>query len=115
MVLTIFCVSSLAFEIPSMEALSFCMASWASMTKFLASVMSPSAWVALSALRWVVEDISSSEDDVCSMAAACSDAPSAKEWLAAEISLEAAETSFAAVFSPLLTRFRGPVMLRMTP
>ena len=84
MVLIILEVSSLALEISSMDCVNSTMESLAFTTTWLASFMRLSAWLALSAFCLVMEDISSKDDEVSSMDAACSDDPSAKPWLADE-------------------------------
>jgi hypothetical protein len=75
-----------------MDAVSCDMELLALPTTLLASFMSSSAWRALSAFCLVMEDISSRDADVSSMEAACSDEPSASNWLEEETSAEAEET-----------------------
>ena len=74
--------------------------------------MSMSAVEALSAFCLVMEDISSSEEEVSSMEAACSEAPSASDWLAEDTWPEAEATWSAASLSCLTERDTGTVMLR---
>ena len=57
---------------------------WPSATTCLASLMRLLAWSALSAFCLVMEDISSREEEVSSMEAACWLAPSASDWAAPE-------------------------------
>ena len=112
MVLTILDVSSLAAVISAMERVKPSMAEFASPMTRLASRMSVSAWAAWSALRLVMEDISSSDEDVSSMADAWAEAPSARDRLAEETSSAEADTWPDA--SPICSTAlrRGPEMLR---
>ncbi len=81
MVLMIFEVSSLALEISSMEPVSIPIDSLASITTWLASFIKLSACPAFSAFFFVIAAISSIDEEVSSIDAACSDAPSARDWL----------------------------------
>jgi len=74
--------------------------------------MSDLACVALSALRRVMAVISSREDDVSSIADACSDDPSARDWPAEATSSEAVETWSAAVYSPSVILLMGEITER---
>ncbi len=75
--------------------------------------MSLSAADALSAFCLVMEDISSREEEVSSIDAACSEDPSASDWLAEETWLEADDTCSAASERLLTTRLTGLVMERL--
>ena len=59
-----------------------------------------------------MEDISSSDEEVSSMEAACSEAPSASDWLAEDTWPEAEATWSAASLRCLTEREIGTVMLR---
>ena len=65
-----------------MEVVSSDMVSLASPTTWLASFIRLSAWLALSAFCFVMDAISSNDDEVSSRDAACSEEPSANCWLA---------------------------------
>ncbi len=60
-----------------------------------------------------MEDISSREEDVSSIEAACSEDPSARDWLAEETWPEAEETCSAASERLVTTRLTGLVMERL--
>ena len=85
MVLTIFWVFSLAEEMSAMDSISSFIELSAVSMDSLASPMIISACLAFSAFCLVREDISSNDEDVSSRVAACSDAPSARDWLDSEI------------------------------
>ncbi len=93
-VLMILEVSSLAFEISSMDWVSSVMEPLARSTICFDSFMRLSAVDALSAFCLVIDDISSSDEEVSSIEAACSEAPSASDWLAEETWPEADTTAF---------------------
>ena len=69
--------------------------------------------MALSAFCRVIELISSRELEVSSRDAACSDAPSARDWLEEEIWEEAEETWSLVWERVLIVRLMGSVMERM--
>ncbi len=92
MVLIILEVSSLACDISPMEVVSSDMESLALTTAWPASFIRLSACWALSAFCLVMDDISSREEEVSSIAEACSAAPSARDWLADETSPDAQAT-----------------------
>src|SRR5271157_4478173 len=75
-----------------------------------ASVMSWLAWEALSAFCFVMEEISSREAEVCSIAAACWEAPSASCWLADETRPDASLTWSAPSMSPSMDLRRDLLM-----
>ena len=74
------------------------------MTTERVSFISRSAWPALSAFCRVMLDISSSEDDVSSMPAACCEDPAASDWLAADTWAAAEDTCSAPSESPAMMR-----------
>ena len=77
----IFWVSSLAWDISFIDTVRFFIVSLARTMMPVASCISRSAWLALSAFLLVIADISSRDELVSSMADACSEAPSASFWL----------------------------------
>ncbi len=111
MVLMILEVSSLALEMSFMDTVSRSMESLAVATTWLASFISPSAVPAFSALFLVMEAISSMDEEVSSMDAACSEAPSAMDWLADDTWPEADATWSA----PSLMSWAIRVMVRLIP
>ena len=92
MVLIIFEVSSLAFRMSDMEDVSSDMDLDAVRTLSPASFIKTCAWPELLAFCLVMEDISSSEEEVSLMEAVCSEEPSAKVWLAEDTSPAAEAT-----------------------
>ncbi len=96
-----------------METVSRFMESLAVATTWLASFINPSAVLAFSALFLVMEAISSMEEEVSSMEAACSEAPSAMDWLAEDTCPDADATWSEPSFNPEMIRFTGLVMLRV--
>ena len=78
------------------------------------SFMRLSAVDALSAFCLVIDDISSSDEEVSSIEAACSEAPSASDWLAEETWPEADTTCSAASERLVIARLIGRVMERAT-
>ncbi len=112
MVLMILDVSSLALEMACMDAVSCCMDVLASTTTVLVSVMRWLACRAWSAFCCVMEANSSREAEVSSMEAACSEAPSARDWLVAETWAAAEEISSEPVDSSWIIRATGPAMER---
>ena len=113
MVLIILDVSALALEMSAIDSVSRDMDWFAFATTCLVSAMRAFAWIAWSAFCRVIEDISSSEEEVSSMDAACCDAPSASCWLDCEICPEAAATCSAPAQSPDITLANGRVMARV--
>ncbi len=112
MVLTIFEVSSLAWDISRMESVNSPMERLARSTMVLVSCISLSASEALVAFWRVMEANSSREAEVCSIAAACWLEPSARSWLP-----EAIRSATKATCSELSSRspaakFSGMVMAR---
>ena len=79
MVLTILDVSWLAADISSIEEVRLPMSVFAFLTTWLVSRMRLSACIAFCAFCRVIDDISSREEDVSSIEAACSDDPCARE------------------------------------
>src|SRR6056297_1657326 len=60
-----------------------------------------------------MDDISSMEEEVSSMEAACWEAPSAMDWLEEETSADAAVTWLAPSSNPAIIRLTGAVILRV--
>ena len=107
MVLTIFWVSWLAEEISSMAPARLSMDSLARTTTAPASFIRPSAWAAFSAFWRVMDAISSRDEDVSSMDAACSEEPSASAWLDVATWLDPVATWSEAAVSPAIMRRSG--------
>ncbi len=86
-----------------------CAASW---TTRIVSRISASASPAPDALRSVTDDISSSDAEVCSSAAACDDEPSASCWLAPATWAAAESSCVAVAVRPPIRRVSGPAIER---
>jgi hypothetical protein len=97
-----------------METVSRCMDSLAFWMTLPESAINWLAWPALSAFCLVIEDISSSEEEVSSMEAACSLVPSASCWDEADTCSAAEDTSLDPASKPLMMRWIGRVMERVT-
>ena len=111
-VLMIFPVSSLVLVISAIApAISFICRSTFSTISFVSCIIAL-AWLALSAFCFVIEAISSREEEVSSRDDACSDAPSARDWLAVEIWFAAAVTSPAVRFRKSAARKMGRAVER---
>ena len=116
-------ISSMVLMILAMSELEVLMASMAVViAAMLRTPWSPAwrAWLpssltllAVSALRWVMLAISSSEELVSSSEAACSLAPSARDWLAEEICEDAAEVCWAPADRVSASCLMGWVMERV--
>ena len=79
----------------------------ASATNFSDSFISASASAAFSALRFVIQDISSSEEEDSSIEDACTTDPSARDELEDDMLDDASNTASPPLISPLITLLRG--------
>jgi len=111
-VLMILEVSSLAREISPIDVISFSM-DWPALAtvSFVTPIME-FAWSALLAFCLVMDDISSREEDVSSMEAACSEAPSAIFWLDEDRTPAAIDTSSTSAFRSNIALSIGLIMER---